>query len=208
MLQYIFFLKQAPADLHKLKQIERIICRCSSFEPSLHHSASQTQFLQKQGHCPNFLLNGQHRQHTNAKMYSDKGRFFCLCFCCCRFTTVLLDSKVFCNNHFWPLHGYARRVRWALSSTTKAGFKIITDPGHTNIPVHMSTHPQTQLSVCRTWLSDQSLLEQILQDLCTINDKQEHLRHVGRRNNVGEPQGKHQWFCDYVTALGMPVAEE
>lgn len=69
-------------------------------------------------------------------------------FCCCRFSKVIPDSKVFCNNHFWLLHGYAQRARWALSSTTKAGFKIIAEPGRTNTPVHMPTHPaDTSLSM-------------------------------------------------------------
>lgn len=143
--------------------------------------------------------------------------FFFVLFCCCRFTkekSVKFYLKVFSNNSFWPLCGYDLTARWGLSSTTKAGFKIIAEPCHTNIPVHTPAHPpthrHTHLSVCWTWLSDRSLLEQILQDLCTTADKQEHLRHVGRRN-------KHGWaleelsvilsLCNTaVAALGMPVA--
>lgn len=109
--------------------------------------------------------------------------------------TFRVFGEVFCSNDFWPLRGYALRARWAFSSTTKAGFKKLHQAAQTN-PLHMSTHTRTRkhTPLCALDLAarPEPLRQAIPQDLCTTTDKQEHLRHVGRKINMGEPRRNYQ----------------
>lgn len=76
--------------------------------------------LQKQEHCTQFPFTWTTRTtHTNAQRQRTCDDFyfslffFWKCTCCTRFQ----------NDHVWLQHGCAGRTRWALASTTKAGFK-------------------------------------------------------------------------------------